>query len=680
MYVATSADRIHSRKQGPDQAFVEDFENYLGSPLYESALYTLGHNGEVVNSMPLTTLNFEIYDLLALPQQPCEKRLMARPAAVKAQYSRQHQYEEILALRQTHGQAPAHPEDLSPVPAVSSGISQYIQHWQRLRHYADQKDSFVRGAWYFSDGWPVNFWSHVEAKKAQSELADIKALGFNSVFIVIPWRGFQPDPVNGGFCAKHLKRADALLQVCDKLKLRVYARVSYGHAMCEQSNDDGQDRVERLLTDENIVAGWLEYLSTLNGLSGHASLCAFFLCWEDFWHTFAGFQKREPAQRKELAASIGYQQYIHDNGGLGYYNAAGFSNEPQYGEISDIELPLPGSARAAVYLRFMNHRIRQLFERARDHINPLTMEVRVDKDATRDRDGKSDWFKNDNYADLHLPTMSYWAPFVGAKNKGETLSLDEATANFEHQLKGYPRSDHSPLPVINQFNFVDTTPEFAGVHARIESPQVVPFLEEAGVQLLRYSSGYAIWALRNYYQNLLYNASFALGDEGWDFKPRRACRFRRSKGETVVRMASGATLTQTFLPGQRGMVWIHKADKLVLRIDFPDAPRDREKRLRVSLSGHEAVEISTRKTNATVKIKLLQTHGAKEPLTLELKNEGGACVIQRVCLYHYEFESHILDSRARPTEYAQAITMLNSQIKSHRRQSFANDVFFSVAF
>ena len=60
---------------------------------------------------------------------------------------------------------------------------------------------------------------------------------------------------------------------------------------------------------------------------------------------------------------------------------------------------------------------------------------------------------------------------------------------------------------------------------------------------------------------------------------------------------------------------------------------------------------------------------------MQIRNLGEKCVLQRVYLYNYAFESHILDARARPTEYAEAIEALNRDIREYRRREYAGRVF-----
>ena len=52
---------------------------------------------------------------------------------------------------------------------------------------------FVRAAHYFSDGWPLNFWQIMDPGKLIEELSQIIGDGFNTIILVIPWRGFQSD-------------------------------------------------------------------------------------------------------------------------------------------------------------------------------------------------------------------------------------------------------------------------------------------------------------------------------------------------------------------------------------------------------------------------------------------------------------------------------------------------------
>jgi hypothetical protein len=85
------------------------------------------------------------------------------------------------------------------------------------------------------------------------------------------------------------------------------------------------------------------------------------------------------------------------------------------------------------------------------------MEVRVDMDPYRDTDGAAQWFQHDKYADIGLPILTYWAPFMGAQNKGESLTAEEAITNLNSMIDRYKGIEQ----IVNQFNFVDRTPEFS---------------------------------------------------------------------------------------------------------------------------------------------------------------------------------------------------------------------------
>ena len=101
---------------------------------------------------------------------------------------------------------------------------------------------------------------------------------------------------------------------------------------------------------------------------------------------------------------------------------------------------------------------------------------------------------NNNYADTGYLRYSYWAPFIGAVNQGESLSADEALALLEYNLKEQVGDAGNIRQIIDQFNFVDDTFKYSGLNARLAETEIVPFLERCEELLPRYSCGIGIWA------------------------------------------------------------------------------------------------------------------------------------------------------------------------------------------
>ena len=50
---------------------------------------------------------------------------------------------------------------------------------------------YLKSVTYFGDAWPINYWG-TEDDNMGANFARIKADGFNSIILVIPWREFQP--------------------------------------------------------------------------------------------------------------------------------------------------------------------------------------------------------------------------------------------------------------------------------------------------------------------------------------------------------------------------------------------------------------------------------------------------------------------------------------------------------
>lgn len=534
----------------------------------------------------------------------------------------------------------------------STRLQRFESCW-RYHRYRDHKDSFVRGAWYFSDGWPLNFWSHLHPRKVKRELHQIRDMGFNTVFIVIPWRGFQPDIESAQINRDWLLRARRFLRQCARLKLKVYARVSYGHAMHDDSQGGIIARTEALLTRPDVLDHWLAYLSALNSLSRHSALAGFFLCWEDFWHTLIHFQQRDLQSRERLAETIGYQEFLC---------AAGTSSVQALQPV-----PEPGSSSQPLYFDFMNWRIRQLFERAADVISPLSMEVRVDRDACQSAAGESVWHQHDQYHDVLLPSLTYWAPFMGSENEGEILSASDGIGLFSFGLKQQRLQSGESAPILNQFNFIDRTPKFLGQHAQLADEAVAPFLQACDLPLLDYTNGYALWALRNYVQNLLYNAAFALGDEGWLLSG--TSRLVSTRLGPAMRLAAGGTLEQTFTPSLRGMGWINQADKLWLTLDVVE--KNMRGSIEVELVGHDRVTLDATDSLHQVRLQFQGRHEVRKPMILRIRVDGAPVTLTRICLYHYEFDNDVLDLWGDDGVCAQEITQLNQRLRDQRRRAYA---------
>lgn len=85
---------------------------------------------------------------------------------------------------------------------------------------------FVTSAHYFADEWPINFWN-AEWDNLEEDLKQIRADGFNTVILVVPWREFQPqmDPIT--YDQTCLIRLKEIIKAAGKQNLNVQIRLGY---------------------------------------------------------------------------------------------------------------------------------------------------------------------------------------------------------------------------------------------------------------------------------------------------------------------------------------------------------------------------------------------------------------------------------------------------------------------
>ena len=120
----------------------------------------------------------------------------------------------------------------------------------------------LEGGTYYSDDWVVNFWNS-ESGHMEEELAQIRADGFNSIILAVPWKEFQPmnGPGQLGYEEYAYEKLNRVFETAQRQGLWVFLRVGYtwdygGGSMTSS-------RHEALLYDENMRQAWLAYVESL---------------------------------------------------------------------------------------------------------------------------------------------------------------------------------------------------------------------------------------------------------------------------------------------------------------------------------------------------------------------------------------------------------------------------------
>lgn len=497
---------------------------------------------------------------------------------------------------------------------------------------------FVRAAHYFSDGWALNVWQILAPSRVLSELRTIREDGFNTIILVVPWRGFQVDqlhPVYDDFYERQIRR---VLAAAEKIGLSVIVRVGYTHQVFVDSHVSGVIQAQRLLVDEETREAWLDYLHRLYLIChGYRSFRQGFLSWEEFWHAFHFWQLGKEQFRQERAEKSGFLAYLAMEG------------------VEGVDaIPEPGGASQADYHAFTNARIRQMYEYAAQAFPGLGMEVRVDKDRLQEGDSVR-WANNDHYTDIDSLRYTYWAPFMGASNEGEKLDAEQAAGLFEHMLNEISKDGGHPNHVVDQFNFVDETPEFKNTHAEIAEEEVAGFLQRAVPLLRGRSRGYGVWAYRDYRQNILYNARFVMGLRGWQ-APRGGARRRRRGG---IRLAAGAVLRQHIPPPLSGLQRRVVIDTLHLAVARRRPSTRAGLQVRINTGPWQAVSFDDAALESLLEIAVHFGSIMADGLILEIINTGDTLELESLALFHWVFRGGIRLEDGTPSRHHQAVVAFN---------------------
>jgi hypothetical protein len=502
----------------------------------------------------------------------------------------------------------------------------------------------IRAAHYFSDGWVLNFWQVMDPKKLNADLQQIIADGFNTIILVIPWREFQSDQFEPKYDPFYIKQLDRVMAAADRHGLSVIARVAYSHQLPEYAAISGLTQAQRLLTDLDTHSAWLAYLARVFEIChGYRSFRYGFLSWEEFWHAFARWQHYPLKFRTSLAEDTGFNAYLLRQG-LSGVAAIPKVDEPEH----------------KYFHAFINQRIEEMYEDALAVFPRLTMEIRVDKDKLLNTDGEVQWLGNDTYTGYEGTRMTYWAPFMGAANEGETLQVEQAIELLAHMLNEVTGNGDNINHVVDQFNFVDNAPKFRGIHAEIETGQVPAFLQAAAPLLAERSSGYGIWAYRDYRQNLIYNARFLMGIRGWTHSSGQH-KLLHSGG---IRLGQSATLRQVLPARVAGLQSAVPFNRFTLQVDvLQTLTPDHRLSVKINSTHWLPLELTENGTALGLEIPVERAVVLEDGIVIELRNEGASLKIYTLSLYHYVFRGAIRLESGAPSTHHAALVNFNTQLQ-----------------
>lgn len=384
----------------------------------------------------------------------------------------------------------------------------------RAEAHATGEAGYLKSATYYSDDWVINFWNS-ESRHMDQELARIAEDGFNNIILAVPWREFQPGMSP---CTYNQYAWDKLNKVMDKAAdhgLSVMLRVGYTWDYWGTGNV--MDRFQALMEQGAEREAWLQYVGRLyETASAHENFCGGFLTWEDFWNfTDSSASLGNGARGKEKARALGYVDYARENYELEEL-------EEMYGHhlssYDDLYFPPKDSQARTVFYGFYDQFLNGLLEDSQSVFPGLSMEVRLDVDPVDHRDGSQEGFMHTSTypsGSAAYTSAMYSVPmgFINEYERVTAAQVLEKLPVFLNRLHVY--SGGKPV-YLDQFLFTDNTVGFEH-NAQLRDDEKALYLESVAPILKASTMGYGIWTYRDYGDNKLFNAQFALGTEGWRF-------------------------------------------------------------------------------------------------------------------------------------------------------------------
>ena len=414
------------------------------------------------------------------------------------------------------------------------------------KDFASGQSGMLRSATYYSDDWVVNFWNS-ESVHMDQELAQIAADGFNNIILCVPWREFQPGLAPCSYEDYAWEKLDRVMEAAARQNLSVMLRV--GYTWDYGADEDVLDRYTRLFYDQTVWNSWIKYVEKLyKEASAHENFCGGFLTWEDFWNfTDQAIAWGNSSQGRKMAERTDYLDYLKEHYELEEVRRLYDGEIEEWDQVYFPEKELP--AMRLLY-EFYDDFLNRILAESQEVFPDLSMEVRLDADPVYSLDETL-------YGFTHTATFgcgsSPYTSLMYSASMGEGGSGEVTASRALNQMAGVLkqlRGSNGGKPVyIDQLLFTDNTPGFEG-NARLAADEKAEFLRDSAWVLREHAMGYGIWTYRDYCNNKLFNAQFALGLEGWE-GPR--AKIEERDGNYGAVLSSGASLSQNISSRQGGI-------------------------------------------------------------------------------------------------------------------------------
>jgi hypothetical protein len=441
--------------------------------------------------------------------------------------------------------APAVPRALVVALAVAACALLVLAAWA-LATRQEQRGgaATLRATHYWAGGYPKSFWDGLDPSRIDADFARIRAQGFNAVVLAVSWPEFQPRVTSApAFDGRAFRDLALLVGKAADHGLQVVLRVGFMWSFRPDAEMPNAVRVGAAFHDPAVHRAWLEFVAEVcRRVCSAPNFRLAFLSWEDL-HPF-NLLGAEPSRDDPGLRSV-YADWLRKRHALAAVAA-------RYGRAFATwdEVPVP-ERRSPAYEYVLAWWDDALAERfflpARARFPGLSFEDRVDWDPVWTKGERAEWHRHPSVngrAGAEVATL-YYAVAWGMPNAGDLTDARSALKQFGRLLAQTAAQNPRDGLFVDQFNFIDNTPEFS-TNTRLAEEEYDAMLAGAAEVLARHRAGYALWLDEDYAANILYNPGFQRGLAGWEARGAASVAAERN-GAAVLRLAAGAGVAQAIV-------------------------------------------------------------------------------------------------------------------------------------
>lgn len=510
---------------------------------------------------------------------------------------------------------------------------------------AASESKYIKAVTYFGAAWPINFWNS-NLNRAAADFKEIKADGFNAVVLVVPWGEFQPglDPVR--FNDDAYRRLTTVCRTAQQHKLQVYLRVAYLWDMYPGRQMPNIERVNALVSNDTLMPAWQQYLKRIgNATEGCAN--GSFISWEDFWSVIHWAESVKTEQDgAALSRLVGFDAWARKHAERSFLEKHGAAEK----RLGAYPIPIRKSSDFRVVFKWFDDQLTdRLMPALAKNLPNASIEARVDDDPIYDGDKLLGWYSHkQTYRVPSSPfVMTYWAPAMGAQNRGEIEPAKKVLDRFSYMQKKIADQTSNKI-FIEQFLFKDNTPSMT-MNATIAPAEVSTFIKTVAGPMVRQTSGYALWGARDYDASTVFNGYFSLGEMDWKFAA--GAKVIKAGDTFLARLPKGATITQPISSDRDLYRGFAKSTTLRFRASGPGM-------IEASYAGatnRVKIGASSELVNLTFPVAV----GSPQ---LSLTSVSGTVQLTDVTLFNFTQTADVRDSLGRPSRHLTDIRALNKLI------------------